>query len=162
MREIYDAHAVALRRFLFRLSLGDSEITQDILQETFLRAWRNIHVLPTDIHNLRPWLYTVARNVAIDLGRARKSRPPELGVEDIGRLPSADDEAERLVNAHTIRAALPKLTEVHRQVLVELYYRDSSTAEAANRLGIPEGTVKSRAYYALRALHTAIGAIEET
>lgn len=55
----------------------------------------------------------------------------------------------------TVLGALDQLTPEHRDVLTELYYRQLSVAEAADRLGIPAGTVKSRAHYALKALREA-------
>jgi RNA polymerase sigma-70 factor (ECF subfamily) len=64
------------------------------------------------------------------------------------------------VAAHTVRGALPKLTERHQKVLIEVYLLGHSTEEVSQRLGIPEGTVKSRAHYALRALRAAIGPID--
>lgn len=76
-------------------------------------------------------------------------------------LPRVDDEEETLVAVHTIRRALPMLTERHRTVLIEVYFLEHSTKEVAQRLGIPEGTVKSRAHYALRALREIIGDADE-
>ncbi|GIJ48183.1 RNA polymerase sigma factor SigL [Virgisporangium aliadipatigenens] len=161
MRAIYDTHAAGILRYLLRLTLGDRELAEDLLQEVLLRAWRNIRHLPGESDGLRPWLYTVARNVTIDAGRARQSRPREIYLTDIASLAAADevsgDIVERMVAVQTVRAALPDLTPEHRNVLVELYYRGSTTAEAAERLGIPEGTVKSRTFYALRALGAVIG-----
>jgi RNA polymerase sigma-70 factor (ECF subfamily) len=60
------------------------------------------------------------------------------------------------VNRHLVAAALARLTQEHRDVLRECYFRGSSVAQAAQALGIAPGTVKSRAYYALRALRLAI------
>ncbi|GIJ49556.1 RNA polymerase sigma factor [Virgisporangium aliadipatigenens] len=157
MRALHDTHAAPLLRYLLRLTLGDRELAEDLLQEVLLRAWRNIHDLPAEGEGLRPWLYTVARNAAIDAARARQARPSEVHLTDITRLPATGDAVERMVAVQTVRSSLPALTPEHRSVLVELYYRGSTTAEAAERLGIPEGTVKSRTFYALRALGIAIG-----
>jgi RNA polymerase sigma-70 factor, ECF subfamily len=157
MRALHDTHAGPLLRYLLRLTLGDRELAEDLLQEVLLRAWRNIQDLPGEGEGLRPWLYTVARNAAIDAARARQARPSEVHLTDITRLPATGDAVERMVAVQTVRASLPSLTPEHRSVLVELYYRGSSTAEAAERLGIPEGTVKSRTFYALRALGVVIG-----
>jgi RNA polymerase sigma-70 factor (ECF subfamily) len=66
-----------------------------------------------------------------------------------------DDELDQILLAHGMADALQALTPEHRSVVEQLYYRDRSVAEAARVLGIPEGTVKSRAYYALRALRVA-------
>jgi RNA polymerase sigma-70 factor (ECF subfamily) len=69
---------------------------------------------------------------------------------------SSVDEADRAVEAWLIAEALERLTPAHRQVLVECFYRGRSVADAAARLGIPPGTVKSRTYYALRALRLVL------
>jgi RNA polymerase sigma-70 factor, ECF subfamily len=160
MRALYETHATGLLRYLLRLTMGNREMAEDLLQEVLLRAWRNIDTLPSEGGGLRPWLFTVARHVAIDAARTRQSRPFEVYLTDIASLSGAGvagDAVERTVAVQTVRDALPKLTPEHRTVLVELYYRGSTTAEAAARIGIPEGTVKSRTFYALRALGVVIG-----
>ncbi len=66
------------------------------------------------------------------------------------------DTSEQVVNRHLVAAALSWLTQEHRDVLRECYFLGSSVALAAHALGIAPGTVKSRTYYALRALRLAI------
>jgi RNA polymerase sigma-70 factor, ECF subfamily len=66
------------------------------------------------------------------------------------------DASEQVVNRHLVAAALGRLTEEHRDVLRECYFLGSSVAQAAHAMGIAPGTVKSRTYYALRALRLAI------
>ncbi len=155
MRELHRAHAKPLFRFLLRLTLGDRDAAEDLLQETMLRAWRKLDLLPDDVQAMRPWLFTVARNVAIDGARARHARPDEIDA-DISWLSSPSDEFERLLTTQALRQALLQLSPQHRTVLVELYYRGASVAEAAARIGVPEGTIRSRSFYALRALRSII------
>lgn len=69
---------------------------------------------------------------------------------------SADDELERAVESWAVAEALAALRQEHREVLLEVYYRGRSVKEASATLGIPPGTVKSRTYYALRALRLAL------
>lgn len=157
MRALYDAHARAVYRYLLRLTFGHRQAAEDLTQETMLRAWRNIDGLHTDVEKLRPWLLTVARRVAIDAGRARLARPQEVGAIDEEVLPALDDAIERMLGSEVIRAALARMTPEHRSVIIEVYYRDRSPSEAADRLGIPEGTVKSRTHYAVRTLRAALG-----
>lgn len=157
MREVHAEHAEPLYRFLLRLSWGERQLAEDLLQETMLQAWRHLDRLPDSSESVRRWLFIVARRIAIDAARARQARPTEVGLNDLTRLPASGDVTEDVVIVQTVRRALPKLTPAHRAVLIELYYRGRSTDEAAARLGIPEGTVKSRAHYALRALRAAIG-----
>jgi RNA polymerase sigma-70 factor (ECF subfamily) len=162
MRGIHETHAGPLFRFLLRLTLGNHDLAEDLLQETLLRAWRNIDVLPAESERVRAWLHTVARNVAIDAARSRKARPPEVSIPDITWLPADGDAADRVVTVHAVRDAMVQLNPAHRAVLVELYFKSASTAEAASRLGIPEGTVKSRAYYAVRSLQAVLGSVDAT
>lgn len=157
MQALHDAHAQPVYRYLLRLTQGNREAAEDLLQETLLRAWRSKADLLADVETLRPWLYTVARNVAIDAGRSKQARPSEVDGADLARIPAATDAFERLVTSATVRKALLELSPEHRTVLVELYYRGASAAETAARIGIPEGTVKSRVHYALRALRSALG-----
>ncbi|MEO3930447.1 sigma-70 family RNA polymerase sigma factor [Micromonosporaceae bacterium B7E4] len=160
LRQIVDEYRRPLHRFLTRLLLGQEDLAEDLVQETLLRAWRHAETLAADPPKIAPWLYTVARHVAIDAMRARRARPPEVSLPDLNRVPSTDDEMDRVVSVHAVRIALGKISPDHREVLIEMYYRGASVAEAAVRLGIPEGTVKSRAYYAVRALHAVIGSTE--
>jgi RNA polymerase sigma-70 factor (ECF subfamily) len=154
---IYRLHGKPLYRFLLRVTLGDRRQAEDLLQETLFRAWRYLQDHTTDVMHLRPWLYTVARRVAIDAARAQQARPAEVIVTDPGSLPAAHDDIERMLVALTIRRGLMSLTPEHRQVLIEVFYHGRTAPEAAAALGIPEGTVKSRVFYALRALAAVTG-----
>ena len=71
------------------------------------------------------------------------------------------DASEQVVSRHLVAAALGRLTYEHQNVLRECHFRGSSVAEAAHALGIAPGTVKSRTYYALRALRLAIEELRE-
>ena len=155
MQAIYRVHADAVYRFLLRLTFGERQTAEDLTQETMLRAWRHIDVLDADGGWTRPWLFTVARRIAIDAGRSVKARPAVVTAIDPATLPAGEDEVEQLLAVQTIRQALARLTLEHRSVIVELYLRGHSVTEAAQVLGIPEGTVKSRAYYALRRMREA-------
>jgi RNA polymerase sigma-70 factor (ECF subfamily) len=123
------------------------------VQETIVRAWRHPEALAD--RPARPWLFAVARNLAVDAHRARQSRPHEVGQAVLETLPVADD-ADQTLDSWAIAEALASLRPDHRKVIVETYYRGCTVAEAATSLGIPAGTVKSRTYYALKALKLAL------
>lgn len=154
MARLYELHSVPLQRFLVKLTYGNCAEAEDHLQETFLRAWRWSRNNPVDVNTIRPWLFTVARRIAIDAARARKVRPAEVYVECLTGT-SDDVEVERFIQAQAIRGALLSLRDEHRSALIQLYYHQRTAREAADVLGIPEGTVKSRAHYGLRALRRA-------
>jgi RNA polymerase sigma-70 factor (ECF subfamily) len=155
LRALYDGHASVLLAYALRLTDGDRQRAEDIVQETLLRAWRNLDALDDRDRPVRPWLFTVAQRLAIDAHRARSARPPEVGEAALGAVPSLDD-LEQTLDRILVADALQALSQEHRAVIVETYYRGRSVAEAATVLGIPPGTVKSRCYYALRALKLAL------
>jgi RNA polymerase sigma-70 factor (ECF subfamily) len=155
LRALYDAHAPVLLAYAVRLTDGDRSRAEDIVQETLLRAWRNLDRLDSDERPVRPWLFTVAQHVAVDAHRARRSRPQEVGEAALAAVPDLD-QIEGTLDRIVITDALESLSADHRAVIVETYYRGRTVAEAAEVLGIPPGTVKSRCYYALRALKLAL------
>jgi RNA polymerase sigma-70 factor (ECF subfamily) len=151
VREAYAAHAAELYGFAVR-SLADPGLAEEAVQETFLRAWRAGERFDPQIGSLRTWLFAILRNVVIDLGRARAVRP---AVAEGGKEPSVEPYDEALL-AWQIEEAMRRLGEDHRRILIETYYRGRPYAEVAEELGIPEGTVKSRVYYGLRALRVVL------
>lgn len=154
MRVLHDQHAPALWAFALRLTGGDRGWAEDVVQETLLRAWRHPKVLDQTDGSARSWLLTVARRIVIDEWRHRGTHP-EVATAEPPEPPAVDD-SDRVVQGWLVAEALGRLSPPHRQVLVECYYRGHSVAEASARLGIPEGTVKSRTHYALRALRLAL------
>lgn len=155
LRALFEQHAGPLLSYALRLTGGDRGRAEDVVQETLLRAWRHPESLDPDRGPVRSWLFTVARNVAVDAHRARRARPTEVSDEALAVVPAAD-EIEHALDSWLIADAMSSLTPDHRAVLVETYYRGRSVAEAAGALGIPAGTVKSRTFYALRALRLAL------
>ncbi|MET8555461.1 sigma-70 family RNA polymerase sigma factor [Streptomyces sp. NPDC004959] len=157
LAELQRAHGHALFALLLRLSDGDRQRAEDLVQETFVRAWQHPEALRrADYASVRPWLFTVGRRLAIDARRARRARPAEVGEVLLDHAPPCADHADRSAAALDVREALRGLSPEHRDVLVEVYFRGASVAEAAAALGIPAGTVKSRAYYALRSLRNVL------
>jgi RNA polymerase sigma-70 factor (ECF subfamily) len=151
VREAYSAHAAELYGFAVR-SLGDRGAAEEAVQETFLRAWRAGDRFDPQIGSLRTWLFAILRNVVIDIGRARASRPR---LAEGGAEPSVEPLEEALL-AWQVEEAMRRIGDEHRRVLIETYYRGRPYAEVAEELGVPEGTVKSRVYYGLRALRVVL------
>jgi RNA polymerase sigma-70 factor, ECF subfamily len=155
MRRLHDEHADALWRFCLRLVGNDRGRAEDVVQETLLRAWRHRTVLESSPAAVRAWLFTVARNIVIDEWRSRRAHS-ETPVAEVPERGTEDDENDQLLLSWVVAEALTQLSPDHRAVLLECYYRGRPVAEAARRLGVPEGTVKSRTHYALRALKLAL------
>jgi RNA polymerase sigma-70 factor (ECF subfamily) len=155
LRELYDAHASALFGFALRLTGGDRGRAEDIVQETLLRAWKNPQALTRDRGAVRPWLFTVARHLSVDAHRARSARPLEVPDSSLSAMVEAD-QIDACLDRLVVADALAALTPEHRSVLLATYYRGCSVAQASAALNVPPGTVKSRTYYALRALKLAL------
>jgi RNA polymerase sigma-70 factor (ECF subfamily) len=151
---VYDEHGRALLAYATRLT-GDRAAAEDIVQETLIRAWRHPDVLTNGKGSARGWLLTVVRNLVTDRYRAKAARPQEVA-ENPDSPPVVRDHADSVVASVTVMAALDELSEDHRGVLDQIYFQGRSLGEAATALGIPAGTVKSRSYYALRALRQAL------
>ena len=155
MRQLHDEHAGALWNYCLGLTGQDRARAEDVVQETLLRAWRSFSVLDESQGSVRGWLFTVARNIVIDELRTKRSRL-EFAVAEPPEIAHPDDHNDQLLLSWVVADALTRLSTEHRAVLLECYYRGASVAEAAGRLGVPEGTVKSRTHYALRALRRAL------
>jgi RNA polymerase sigma-70 factor (ECF subfamily) len=158
MSKVWQAHGTSLMRFALKLTLGDKQRAEDIVQETLVRAWRHPEVVGNGERAIRSWLFTVTRNVTIDMWRAR-SRMDEIIEDEPTDRPDPSEPIEQAITAMDVRAALGKLTPEHRQVVVEMYCNGRSVAEIADALRIPAGTVKSRAYYGLRQLKQVMSGV---
>jgi RNA polymerase sigma-70 factor, ECF subfamily len=150
LRQLYAQHATALHGFVWRFC-PDRASTDDIVQETFIRAWQHLPQLRADGRPIRPWLFRVARNLLTDANRAAQSRlvtVPASSAQD----PGDDSGLGQVLDRQLVCDALQHLSPAHRAVLVETFYRGGTTATVARQLGIPSGTARSRLHYALGAL----------
>jgi RNA polymerase sigma-70 factor (ECF subfamily) len=138
--------------------LRDRGLAEEAVQETFLRAWRAASSYDASAGSLRTWLFSICRNVVIDLARRRAVRPISDGAGDerLDTIVIEDDVFDRSLTTFQVEEALRRLTDDHRRVLVETYYKGRPAGEVAAELSLPEGTVRSRQYYALRALRLAL------
>ncbi|HSV68416.1 MAG TPA: sigma-70 family RNA polymerase sigma factor [Mycobacteriales bacterium] len=150
IRTLHGDHAAALWSYALRLTGGDVGRAQDAVQEALLRAWRHPEAFDPTRGSTRGWLLRTVRNVLIDEWRSRQARP-EVVTDEVPEV-AGPDAAEAAVQSWLVAEALRRLSRPHREVLVECFYLGASVAEAADRLGVPPGTVKSRTHYALRAL----------
>ncbi|MFC7934172.1 sigma-70 family RNA polymerase sigma factor [Streptomyces cinereoruber] len=152
--EVYGQYRPRLVRYAVRLLDGDWHKAEDIVQETAARAWKHSQFLGTRREHIRPWLFTVVKNLVIDHHRARLNRPLELVPAE--ELNAAWDGTDAPLTSHVILEALGELNEQQQTIIRLMYCMECSVAQAAEHLGIPPGTVKSRAFYAVRALRRAL------
>lgn len=153
--DLYVEHGSVLRGYVTRLLGGDYKKAEDIVQETLLRAWRHADRLYDVDGSIRGWLIRVAHNLVIDAQRTAMARPAEVCFDRAMHVVGADP-TDKSLTAIVIRSALQELNPEHRSVLTRLYLDGLSGAETALDLGIPVGTVKSRAFYGLGKLRRAL------
>jgi RNA polymerase sigma-70 factor (ECF subfamily) len=157
LRDLYLEHGPALYTYVLRMLGGDTHRTEDVIQETLLRCWNKRNLADDEGMAVRPWMFRVARNLVIDGHRTRMARPLEIGGATwLSELGAEVDDIERMLSSIVVREALRALTPAHRDVIRATFFEDRTTQEAADALGIPQGTVKSRVYYALRSLRLAL------
>ncbi len=150
--------APRVRAYLRRAG-GDNERVDDILQDVFATVWRKASQYDNRRAPVSAWIFAIARNQRIDA--FRRERRPEFDPEDPAFRPAPQpDGAEMLAERQRIeavRSALAKLSEEQSEVLQLSFYEGESYAAIAIRLGIPLGTVKSRARLAFRHLRKELG-----
>jgi RNA polymerase sigma-70 factor, ECF subfamily len=148
------SYRLPLVGFVLPLVNGDVQAAEDVVQETMLRGWQHAGELNPD--HAGSWLHTVARNIAISAyHRRRRARPPEVPLDE-NTLPTAGDGVDQMVDSWLVAQALNSISAEHRAVIVELFYQRRPVAEVAALLAIPEGTVRSRCFYGLRALRSQL------
>ncbi|OZC97497.1 RNA polymerase [Rhodococcus sp. 06-235-1A] len=160
----YDEHASAMLGFAVN-ALRDRTLAEDCVQETFLRAWRARSRFEPGRGSLRTWLFAIERNVIVDVQRSLSRMPISASerIEDVDRQSVAvsrdtsPDVDERL----RIIAALALLSPDHRQVVVAVHLAGTTYAELSESTGVAVRTLRTRAFYALRALRDHLDGQEE-
>jgi RNA polymerase sigma-70 factor (ECF subfamily) len=148
------AYQAPLVGFVLPIVNGDRQAAEDVVQETMLRGWQ--HAAELSPEHAGSWLHKVARNIAISTyHRRRGARPREVPLDE-STVPASGGGLDGTVDALLIASALNSLSADHQRVIVELFFRRRPVAEVAALLAIPEGTVRSRCFYGLRALRKAL------
>lgn len=150
MEQLIDRYGGPLFGYGLRI-LGDRGMAEDLVQETFVRLWRGAAGFDPGRGSARTWIYSIARNSAIDMKRRRSARPLSVGHVEPDALGSEEPHAG-LVEKLEVRAALGELSENHRRVLELAYDEGLTQSQIAERLEIPVGTVKTRTFHALAAM----------
>jgi RNA polymerase sigma-70 factor, ECF subfamily len=157
LEELYDRYAGRLYGLGLRL-LGDPGLAEELVQETFVRLWQSARRYDPQRGSVTSFVFTIARRLAIDLRRRPSSRPfAELEASQGADLDPGDAVDRLLIGLH-VRDALSSLPDSQREVLELLYLQDLTQRQVADRVGVPLGTVKTRAFYGLRALKEALSA----
>ncbi|NQX15669.1 sigma-70 family RNA polymerase sigma factor [Rathayibacter sp. VKM Ac-2857] len=154
----FDEHGSALLGFAVN-ALRDRGLAEDCVQETFLRAWRSRERYAAERASPRTWLFAIARNVIVDAHRSVQRLPRIVPAEVLDDVPGDDvDPLEPLMMVE----ALARLSPEHRQVVVAIHLRGESYAEVSAATGVAVATLRTRTFYALKALRTHLAGPDST
>jgi len=155
VRALYRAYAAELFGFALN-ALGERGAAEELVQEVFTRAWRHAERYDPALASVRTWLYQIARHAIIDARRRASVRPglplhePAPGME-----PGAESLEQAMLGWQVV-TALERLSPDHRQMIRLGHLQGLTMREIAERTNLPVGTVKSRTWYALRALRLVL------
>lgn len=154
----YDAYGSMAFGLALRL-LGSESEAEDVVQESFLALWRQAERLNPS-QGVRSYLLSIVHNRAIDRMR-RRTRRPEAVLDETAPFPDPDDDPSvQVANAAEraeVRAAMSVLSAEQRQTVELVYFGGLTIAETAERMKVPDGTVKSRLRLALGHLRQELG-----
>jgi RNA polymerase sigma-70 factor (ECF subfamily) len=148
---LYEATAQGMINFVYGLT-GDRALSEDVLQEVFLRVHRVRHTY-TPGRPVRPWLYGIARHVAIDTLRKRGREMPVGDETTLERAAPAPGAALEMADLEAALASLPK---TQREAFLMTKVSGLSVREAAAALGASEGAVKVGVHRAVKALRSSL------
>lgn len=162
---LYDRHSPLVYALLLRI-LNSAEDAQEVLQETFVKAWSNAQMFDSSRGSEVAWLISIARSRAIDRLRSRKIRTEREN--DAGREISIHaafveretgvDDAVRSEERSAVQGALLELPAAQKEALELAYFEGLSQSEIAERLGQPLGTVKTRMQLGMKKLRERLQA----
>jgi RNA polymerase sigma-70 factor (ECF subfamily) len=152
---LYLAHGSALEHWA-RRRFSDAAAAEEVVQDVVLAAWRKHHQFDRERGSERAWIFGIARNVAATHYQRRRRHLRSIPTAETPEKGHDDVDVAQLVDRSFIADGLRSLSSEHQTVIVAAYWERLSTREIGDRLGIPDGTVKSRLHYALRILRAAL------
>lgn len=149
---LYMRYEGRLLRYIHRLAWVAGDDAEDILQESFLKIWRNLHDYDPTLQ-ASSWLYRIVRNQTLSWLRYRHAygRDQHTALDPNLPAPEADDASQE--NEHNLRQVLDTLSTQHREVLILKYLEGMDYAAISDILKIPEGTVATRLNRARQAFN---------
>ncbi|WP_044641058.1 RNA polymerase sigma factor [Risungbinella massiliensis] len=148
--QLYQRYARDVYQYIY-LYMNHRQTTEDLVQETFLRAYKNSYQYDLNKSAIRTWLHRIAAHLCID--NIRKKKPNEVTLE-IYYEPKLAGIADKVENQIWIKKFLTRLPDLNRSILILAYYQGFKGKEIAEIVGIPVGTVKSKLHYSLQKLKT--------
>lgn len=148
--QLYDRYADKLYGIVIRM-IRDEDLAKDVLQESFIKIWKNAHKYDPHKARVFTWMYQITKNTAIDkLRQVRNRAAKEIQITD-SNVPNIGISG---VNPDTLDLPeiLTKIDEKYREVIGALFYSGMTQQEASDNLNVPLGTVKTRLKIGLREL----------
>lgn len=156
---LFSHFAPRVKSYLMRLG-APPEAAEELAQETLLTVWRRASAFDPGRAAASTWIFTIARNLRIDLSRRDGRAQPAEDLSNVGDAPIAPDEALSAIQDKTrIGIALAALPSEQAQVISLAFFADKAHSEIAGELGLPLGTVKSRLRLAMARLRGALAEI---
>ena len=153
MEILYDNYSAALYGVIHRIIQSD-EIAEDVLQETYLKIWNNFPQYDSAKGRLFTWMVNIARNMAIDKVRSREFTQKQKNRDLADSVSFVDFAGQATYNPETIglKELVQNLEPEYRQIIDLLFFGGFTQSEAAIKLNIPLGTVKTRSRAAIMKL----------
>jgi RNA polymerase sigma-70 factor, ECF subfamily len=163
LRALYRRYSDELYGFAYQ-ALGDRGAADEIVQDVFTSVWRHANTYDKRRGSFRTWVYRIARNAVIDKRRRRSVRPALSVYEETpeNEQGALDESIEQAALRWQVAAGLARLTPEHREVVRLAHYEGMTMREIADAKGLPIGTIKSRAWYAMRSLRLTLEEMEGT
>jgi len=161
LAELYDRYGGMIYRLVLRI-VRDTGIAEDLVQETFLRAWNRAGAFDSERGAVGPWLLAIARNRSLDYLRAqsRHANTMELNeTEHPARFVDFPAEALNFDMARQVQRALEQLSANQRAAIELAYFEGMSQSEIAERMGQPLGTVKTWMRQAMLRMRESMGSV---
>lgn len=161
---LWDRHARPAYSLALRM-LRDPGWAEEVVQDAFLRLWRNPRAYDPTRGDLRRWLLTVTHHAAVDglRGRRGSARARDAGPGPLESMYHEEedpaDTAWAKLRAERVRAAISELPPAQREVIELAYFEGWSQSEVAKNTGLPLGTVKSRLRMGMKKLRASLGAV---
>lgn len=135
------------------------DMAEEVVQETMVNIWRKASQFDATKASASTWIFTIARNLRIDL--IRRANRPAPDMNDPAMVPEPEPTAPELISreqeANRLKRAVAKLPAEQQEVLRLAFFEDKAHAEVATELGLPLGTVKSRIRLAFGRIRTELG-----
>ncbi len=152
MQALFARHHVRVYRFVLRTARNEAT-AEDVTSEVFLDVWRQAGKFEGR-SSVSTWMLSIARFKALSAVRRRSE--DQLDEEAAGQIEDPSDDPESVLQkknrSEVLRRCIPLLSAEHREVVDLVYYHEQTVEEAAKILGVPEGTVKTRLFYARKKL----------